>query len=89
MIFMNFKDKFKMKISNTESFANKFLKSAPKVNSFKCLRLSRFLYGSIPLVENRPNAMFTLTKVTFYLKKSKRNEQSLYWKVPSSNVMQK
>ena len=71
MIFMNFKSKLKMKISYTESFVNKILKSAPKVNSFKCLRLSQFMYGDIHLVENQCNAMFTLTKVTFYLNKSK------------------
>ena len=69
--FMNFKNKLKIKFSYTESFVNKILKSAPKVDSFKCLRLSRFMYGNINLVKNRRNVMFTLTKVTFYPKKSK------------------
>ena len=71
MIFMNFKNKLKMKISYTKSFANKILKSATKVNFLKYLRLSRFMYGNIHFVENRRNSMFTLTKVTFCLKKSK------------------
>ena len=70
MIFMNFNSKLKMKISYTERFVNKILKSATKVNSFKCLRLSRFMYGNIHLVQNRRNAMFTLTEVTFFPKKS-------------------
>ena len=69
--FMNFKNKLKIKFSYTESFVNKILKSAPKVNFFKCLHLSRFIYKNIHLVENRCKTMFTLTKVTFYLKKSK------------------
>ena len=66
---MNFKNKLKMKINFTESFANKILKSAPKVKFFKCLRLSPFMYVNINLAENRRNAMFT--KVIFYLKKLK------------------
>ena len=74
MIFMNFKNKLKMKISYTKSFANKILKSATKVNFLKYLRLSRFMYGNIHFVENRRNSMFTLTKVTFCLKKSKWNK---------------
>ena len=89
IIFMNFKNRLKMKNNYMGSPANKILKSTPKVNSFKCLPLSQFMYGNIQLVENWRNSMSMLMKVTFCLKKSKWNKLLFDWKVPLLNVMQK
>ena len=63
-----------MKISDTEIFANKILKSTPKVTSFKYLRLSRFMCGNIHLVYlNESNFLpkeIKMKHITFLLESS-------------------